>query len=85
MQHRLALALWPAFLTSAVFNGLLFAFVDPATLEFDGQTLGLSRMTVYATSFFACWLFGVGCCALTLLLEHHRGDHVGPGKQPHLG
>jgi hypothetical protein len=74
MRH-LALVLWPSFLVSGIFTGLLFAFVDPAGIELAGQPIGLTRMSGYAAAFFALWLFGIGCTALTLLLEHYRGDH----------
>ncbi|MBV8468001.1 MAG: hypothetical protein JO218_18815 [Burkholderiales bacterium] len=82
MRH-LALVLWPSFLVSGIFTGLLFAFVDPAGIELAGQPIGLTRMGGYAAAFFALWMFGCGCTALALMLEHYRGDHPRHAPAPH--
>ncbi len=60
LARRVASIAWPAFLTAAVLEIAVFAFVDPQTLSLpDGSALGLSAMTVYSLAFFAFW--GIAC------------------------
>lgn len=61
--------MWPGFLLAVANEILVFAFVDPADLHWAGEAVAWSRSTVCSIAFFAFWLFGMGACALTLLLE----------------
>jgi hypothetical protein len=59
---------WPAFLMAGVLEMLVFAFVDPAELHWQGQGLGLSREAVYTLAFFVFWVVTMFSSALTTLL-----------------
>lgn len=47
--------LWPAFLSAAVLEAVVFAVVDPASLHWNHHTLDRSRQAVYAIGFFVFW------------------------------
>jgi hypothetical protein len=59
---------WPAFLMAALLEMLVFAFVDPSELHWQGQGLGLSREAVYTVTFFVFWIVTTLSSALTTLL-----------------
>jgi hypothetical protein len=60
---------WPAFLIAAVLEMLVFAFVDPSEMHWQGQSLGLSREAIYTLTFFVFWGATVLSSALTSLLS----------------
>ena len=63
---RALLVLWPAFLMASVLEGLVFAVVDPASLQgFGGAPLALSALAVYTGVFFVFWLVIAAACGLT--------------------
>lgn len=67
--QRLLLVLWPAFLMAGVLEVLVFAFVDPAELQWaGGERLGWSRQAVQSTAFFVFWVVIACATALTLWL-----------------
>lgn len=59
---------WPAFLMAAVLEMLVFAFVDPSELHWQGQGLSLSREAIYTLSFFVFWGITMLSSALTTML-----------------
>ena len=59
---------WPAFLMAGVLEMLLFAVLDPQSLQWFGQPLQLSREAVYTLSFFIIWLLTMASSGLTILL-----------------
>jgi hypothetical protein len=59
---------WPAFLMAAALEVLVFAFVDPGELRWQGQGLNLSREAVYTLTFFLFWGATMLSSALTSLL-----------------
>ena len=59
---------WPAFLMAAVLEMLVFAFVDPAELHWQGQALDWSREAVYTITFFVFWGVTMLSSSLTTLL-----------------
>ena len=59
---------WPAFIVAAILEMLVFAFVDPTELHWQGQGLGFSREAVYTLVFFVFWGATMFSSALTLLL-----------------
>lgn len=59
---------WPAFLMAAVLEMLVFAFVDPSDLHWQGQGLNLSRAAIYTLSFFVFWGITMLSSALTTML-----------------
>ncbi|AOW13681.1 hypothetical protein LPB72_11930 [Hydrogenophaga crassostreae] len=60
---------WPAFLMAAVLEMLVFAFVDPSEMHWQGHSLGLSREAIYTLTFFVFWGATVVSSALTTLLS----------------
>jgi hypothetical protein len=86
MSNRFLWIAWPAFLAACVLELLVFAFVDPAELQWSGRDLGWSRQAVYTGSFFVFWGVTMGACALTTLLrlapaEVNEGP-FDPGQRP---
>lgn len=59
---------WPAFLMAGVLEMLLFAVLDPQSLQWFGQPLQLSREAIYTLSFFIIWLLTMASSGLTILL-----------------
>ena len=59
---------WPAFLMAGVIEILLFAVLDPQSLQWFGQPLQLSREAIYTFSFFIIWLLTMASSGLTILL-----------------
>ncbi len=60
---------WPAFLTAAVLEMLVFAMVDPGDLHWlNGRPLESSRQAVYTVAFFVFWAVTAGCGALSVWL-----------------
>lgn len=59
---------WPAFLVAAVLEMVVFALVDPSSLNWFGQPVTLSREAVYTLSFFVFWGMTMASSALTSLL-----------------
>ena len=59
---------WPAFLVAALLEMLVFAFVDPSELHWQGQALDLSRQAIYTLAFFVFWAVTMLSSALTTLL-----------------
>lgn len=59
---------WPAFLMAAILEMLVFAFVDPSELHWQGSGLNLSAAAIYTLAFFAFWVATVASSALTTLL-----------------
>lgn len=68
MKQRLMWIAWPAFLVAGVLEMVVFAVVDPQSLQWFGGRLELSRSAVYTLGFFVFW--GAACLssALTTLL-----------------
>lgn len=69
MKQKLMWIGWPAFLVAAVLELLVFAVVDPLSLNWHGQHLDLSRQAVYALGFLVFWVAAAIAGALTLLLS----------------
>jgi hypothetical protein len=68
LAQRLMWIAWPAFLLAGVIEMLVFAVVDPQTLQWFGRPLPLSREAVYTLAFFVFWLLTMASSALTTLL-----------------
>lgn len=74
LMRRMMQIAWPAFLTAAVLELLVFAFVDPDDLFWLGQPLGLSRVAMYTLTFFVFWALTMASSALTVLLSLSSRD-----------
>jgi hypothetical protein len=66
--HELGRILWPAFLTAAGLQILVFGFVDPQDMHRMHDSLNWSRQAVYTVAFFGFWAVAAGGCFLTWLL-----------------
>ena len=66
---RLMWIAWPAFLMAGVVEMLIFAVVDPETLQWFGQPLQLSREGMYTIAFFIFWGIIMASSALTTMLS----------------
>jgi|EndMetStandDraft_4_1072995.scaffolds.fasta_scaffold19031_4 hypothetical protein len=67
-SFRVVGVVWPAFLGACILEMLVFAVVDPYSLQWLGQPLPLSRQGVYSLAFFAFWAVAVLVGCLTLLV-----------------
>ena len=65
---RVISVVWPAFLGACMLEMLVFAVVDPQSLQWLGQPLAVSRQGVYSLAFFAFWAVAVLVGCLTLLV-----------------
>lgn len=66
--QRMMWIAWPAFLLAGVIEMIVFALVDPQSLQWFGQPLALSREAVYTVAFFVFWVLTMASSALTTLL-----------------
>ena len=77
---------WPAFIAACALELLVFAVVDPLSLHWSGQPLGLSRQGVYTVAFFAFWAVSMVSSALTALLGVPASEvnacPMAPGERP---
>ena len=60
--------LWPAFLMSAVAEGVFFSMIDPQELNIVGLHLADSREAAYTVGFFLFWALFSICSGFTYLL-----------------
>ena len=61
--------LWPAFLTAAVLDALVFAVIDPHELRwFGGALIGWAPVTIYSVTFLIFWAGIAAAAAMTALL-----------------
>ena len=67
--RRLMWIAWPAFLMAGVVEMLIFAVVDPESLNWFGQPLQLSREGMYTLAFFIFWGIIMASSALTTMLS----------------
>ena len=61
--------LWPAFVMSAVAEGVFFSMIDPHELTIVGLHLADSREAAYTVGFFVFWALFAICSGLTYLLS----------------
>jgi hypothetical protein len=68
--------LWPAFLMAGVLEMLVFAVVDPESLQDStGEALPLSRSAAYSVAFLVFWAAIATSAAITRRLDT-------PGRAP---
>ena len=68
LTRRLMWIAWPAFLIAGVIEMLLFAVLDPQSLQWFGQPMQWSREAIYTLAFFVIWVLTMISSALTVLL-----------------
>nr|WP_315245385.1 hypothetical protein [uncultured Albidiferax sp.] len=66
--------LWPAFLGACLLEALVFAVVDPHSLQWQGQSLEWSRQSVYSLAFFGFWGVAALVGSLTLLVAQPAAE-----------
>ncbi len=71
---KLALIVWPAFLSACVLELVVFALVDPMELHLLGHDMAGSRAAVYTGAFFIFWCGCLLSAALTSLLGASAPD-----------
>ena len=69
LTQRIAWILWPAFLVACAMEVVFFTLFDPTDLNFFGEPLEASRMTIYSVGFFAFWALGCASSFLTCFLQ----------------
>ena len=69
MKQRLMWIAWPSFLTAAVLELVVFAFVDPQDLHWLHGTNEISRQAAYTAGFFLFWVATALSGTLTTLLS----------------
>ena len=68
--NRALLILWPAFMTAAVLEMLVFAVVDPGQMQWFGmEPIGWSRNAIYSVTFLMFWCAIATSGAITQLLD----------------
>ena len=80
MVQLLSALLWPSFVMAAVATGVFFTWFDPLDLLSCTGEPPFSRSGAYTLGFFAFWLLGAGCSALTVffLLPGARFNRARP-------
>lgn len=68
LGRAMMFVLWPAFLMSAVAEGVFFSLIDPHELVVVGLHLADSREAAYTVTFFLFWALFSVCSGLTCLL-----------------
>lgn len=72
--RRLAAVIWPAFLTAAVLEMLVFAMVDPRDLHWlRGAAVAADDRAVYTIAFFVFWAVAALGSTLTQLVLDGAG------------
>ena len=66
-SQGIGVALWTSFLVACIESILVFAFLDPVTLGFDGLSAPLAplRPMLYGCGFFLFWSFAFIAAGLT--------------------
>lgn len=79
--RRLAAVIWPAFLTAAVLEMLVFAMVDPRDLHWlRGAAVAADDRAVYTIAFFVFWVVAALGSALTQLVLNGSGSDGRQGR-----
>ena len=85
-SQGIGVALWTSFLVACVETMIVFAFLDPVTLGFEGlsPTLAALRPMLYGCGFFLFWSFAFIAAGLTayMMETSPRADSTAPGPQP---
>ena len=54
--HRVVAIAWPAFLSAAALEGLVFAVTEPVSLRwFGGPAIDWSPISIYSVTFLILW------------------------------
>jgi hypothetical protein len=85
-NQGIGVALWTSFLVACLETMLVFAFVDPATLGFDGLSPSLAalRPMLYGCGFFLFWSFAFIAAGLTAYMMETNRRAGSPAAKPRL-
>ena len=73
MMRRALQILWPSFLMAGVLEMMIFSLVDPAEMQWFGNSgMEWSRQSIYTLGFVVCWVGTALSSALTALLVVER-------------
>lgn len=77
--HRVVAILWPAFLSAAALEGLVFAVIEPASLHwFGGPAIEWNPISIYSVTFLILWGGVAAASAMTALLSRETGETRSP-------
>lgn len=65
---------WPAFLAASILEVVVFALIDPRSIQWQGAQLALSAQGIYTLAFFVFWGVTLASSALTALLGLSADD-----------
>jgi hypothetical protein len=70
LASRALMILWPAFVMAGVLEMLVFAVVDPDSMQWFGiEPLQWTRTAVYSVTFFIFWMVISTSAVITKLLD----------------
>lgn len=71
LRARILLILWPAFVMAGVLEMVVFAFIDPGSLQWAGaDTAQWSNSALYSVAFLVFWGVIAVSTAVTEFLTH---------------
>lgn len=87
-SQGIGVALWTSFLVACIETMIVFAFLDPVTLGFEGLSPSLAalRPMLYACGFFLFWSFAfiaAGLTAYMLETSPSAGTHGAASPAAH--
>jgi hypothetical protein len=85
-SQGIGVALWTSFLVACLETMIVFAFVDPATLGFDGLSPSLAalRPMLYGCGFFLFWSFAFIAAGLTAYMIDTNRRAGSPAANPRV-
>jgi hypothetical protein len=83
-SQGIGVALWTSFLVACFETMIVFAFVDPITLGFDGLSPSLAalRPMLYGCGFFMFWSFAFIAAGLTAYMMETNRRAGSPAANP---
>ena len=85
-SQGIGVALWTSFLVACLETMIVFAFVDPATLGFEGLSppLAALRPMLYGCGFFLFWSFAFIAAGLTAYMMETNLRAGSPAANPRV-
>ncbi len=83
-SQGIGVALWTSFLVACFETMIVFAFLDPVTLGFEGWSPSLAalRPMLYGCGFFLFWSFAFIAAGLTAYMMETNPRAVSPAPGP---
>ena len=85
-SQGIGVALWTSFLVACLETMIVFAFVDPMTLGFEGLSPSLAalRPMLYTCGFFLFWSFAFIAAGLTAYMMETNPRAGSPAANPRV-